>query len=236
MKSTFIGLHELNKFGSVSNTIKVLKKYEFTTVYLSTSILSDAIFFKNAGFKVLVWLSFNKSIDELVSVLKKCFKTVNGACFDYIRYDKTSVFNILFSLRIYYKLKTVIEKVNVSSNEYHCCLKCEDYRSVLSNEVQRLSYGQCIWLLKKCCKYCMLMCYHDAYGVPMSGVINLMDGLRKLHGSSVIPIFQTYKDGSESVDGVTDYNKLWVSVMFWSKYFKDKSYFRLGCASLDSFK
>ena len=114
---------------------------------------------------------------------------------------------------------------------YNFIDKLENLNYIFLNEVNRLFWGQSIWMIKSCVSKILLMTYHDEYNVSIDRVSDIVRGLRVFHKTNkIVPIWQTYKDNP-----VVDYNILWYDVKKESKKFKDKVFFRFGTCDLRTF-
>jgi len=233
MKAVFIGKYETEKW-DLTNLIRILYTYKFDTVYFMedgwNSTWSQEM--RHAGFKVFCVLKFkNKSIEVLRSKIDAVRMFSDGICFDYIREENCKLWNVFSIFKIMFRVNKIKFLIDLEKEkEWHCVLKCEDYSSLLDNELNRMFYGQSIPLFSLLFDRILLMSYHQEYKQPIYHVVELILKLQNL-SKKVIPIFQTYQDNP-----IQDYDKYWGDVVMVTDIFTNKAYFRLGTCDLDSFK
>ena len=230
MKAAFVGEYELTSIGYIK-VINILKKYRFDAIYLFNTFNDDFVNeCRKNNIKVILTINFMLlEKEEIISYINRFKDIIDGVCFDYIREESTSFFNIFKMSEIYLKFWQ-IKKEFPTIKQWDVCYKCEDYFAFFTNEINRLLYGQCIGFFKPLVTNFLMMSYHQEYNQPIEKICNMIDQLQKHYGDCVVPIFQTYQDIP-----YVDYTKEWKEVASESKRYPKKAYFRLGTCKPDSF-
>lgn len=261
MKGVFIGTYEFNKFGvnKIKDLVKEYNfthlfvseeciSIEYNLVDdLRKVLLKDCV-----NCCLFAWVKYkSKSEDCLVNQLLNLPHYFTGVVLDYVRV-KDSCFGLVKGVKEVNNISNIVnsvkEKCKVKGFEWLACFKCEAYFpllssgtgclsrlkeevGVISNDFNRLCWGQSIRKHEPLFNKILLMSYHQEYNVSSENVTSLVKKLQKKYSNKIIPIWQTYQDNP-----TIDYELLWQDVIEESKKFKDNTYFRLGTCDLDSFK
>jgi len=137
MKSSFIGLYEIEKFG-INKLIKSLKQYGFDKIYLDYEVFFYLPEFKD--FTVLLWVhNLRTKYDTVLDVLS-CF-SFNGVLLDGIRCidDHFGVKGVLESINISILVKKYSERLNELGMELEVCFKSEEYNKLFNRRIGLLS-------------------------------------------------------------------------------------------------
>ena len=229
MKAVFVGQFECERFG-FSELVRLLKKYEFDTIYLHSEVYFLSEHFKD--FNVFLWVNYHS--EELESIYNKLiiFDNIKGVLLDGVRVldDEFGLFGLLNVFNTTLTIRDVSKRLSVLGMELQVCFKQEDYVSVSRSELNRLLWSQSICLVKKWVNKVLLMGYHQTYGVGLDKVVFMVNALRKKHGNKVVPIWQTFQDIP------FDYNIYWKEVKAVSGFYSDKIFFRFGTCDLKTFE